>query len=68
MPFAGEFVNAGNMFLEDRLLFGSAYPVRAVAECVETFQRLPFKSEAVKQKILYGNAAKLFRLPQSQMS
>lgn len=65
MPFAGEFVNAGNMFLEDRLLFGSAYPVRAVGECVETFNRLPFKSESIKQKILSGNAAKLFGIPQS---
>lgn len=63
MPFAQEFVNAGNMFLEDRLLFGSAYPVRDIAECVQTFNRLPFKSEDVKQKILYRNAAKLFRLP-----
>jgi predicted TIM-barrel fold metal-dependent hydrolase len=63
MPFAGEFVNAANMFLEDRLLFGSAYPVRAMEECIDTFSRLPFKSEAIKQKILFDNAARLFKLP-----
>lgn len=62
MPFANEFVNAGNMFLEDRLLFGSAYPVRAIDECVETCRGLPFKSKDVLEKVLWRNAAKLFKL------
>jgi len=62
MPFAGEFVNAANVFLDDRLLFGSAYPVRAIDECVKTFDTLPFKNQAIKDRILYGNAAALLNL------
>jgi predicted TIM-barrel fold metal-dependent hydrolase len=62
MPFAGEFVNAANLFLDDRLLFGSAYPVRAIDECISTFNKLPFKSQAIKNRILYDNAAALFGL------
>jgi predicted TIM-barrel fold metal-dependent hydrolase len=59
MPGVQEYVKAANYFLGDRLLFGTAYPVRPVMESVESFNKLPF-DPGVKEKVLYHNAAQLF--------
>jgi len=62
MPGALEYVRAANFFLEDRLLFGTAYPARPLRESVAAFHELPFRDDKVKEKVLYANAASLFRL------
>lgn len=59
MPGSLEYVRAANFFLEDRLLFGTAYPARPLRESVATFQELPFRDDRVRQKVLYTNAAAL---------
>jgi predicted TIM-barrel fold metal-dependent hydrolase len=61
MPGVLEYVKAANYFLGDRLLFGTAYPVRPMVESVRDFDKLPFEP-GVKEKALYHNAAKLFGL------
>jgi hypothetical protein len=60
-PGAHEFIRAARFFLEDRLLFGTAYPSRPLKESLDAFRKweLPPKLEA---KILHDNAARLLRL------
>ena len=57
---AERYVQAANFFLEDRLLFGTAYPVRSLRQSIQQFHRLPFKDDEVKEKVLKHNAKKIF--------
>ncbi len=59
MPGSLEYVRAANFFLGDRLLFGTAYPARPLAESVAVFRELPFRDDELREKVLYSNAAKL---------
>ncbi|MBI2322496.1 MAG: amidohydrolase [Chloroflexi bacterium] len=61
LPGALDYVHAANSFMGDRLLFGSAYPVRPIKESVEAFHRLPLRPELVRP-VLYDNAARLLGL------
>lgn len=55
------YVQAANQFLADQLLFGSSYPFRPIDLSIEDFTRLGF-DEAILDKLLYGNAARLLGL------
>lgn len=56
-----QWVEAANSYLQDRLLFGSAFPVLGVKQTVEGYQKLPYKA-GVLEKVLYKNAARLLRM------
>ncbi|MFH1169147.1 MAG: amidohydrolase family protein [Chloroflexota bacterium] len=56
-----EYVYAANTFLQDRILFGSAFPKRNLKLMVEANQALPFRPE-VAEKYFYKNAARLLGL------
>ena len=58
MPGVQDYVAAANTFMQDRFLFGSAYPLMPLEESVHAFTSL-FSPE-VLPKLLYKNAAKLF--------
>ena len=58
-----QWVEAANTYLQDRMLFGSAYPFLGIKEMVEAYQRLPYKDD-VREKVMYKNAARLLGLPQ----
>jgi predicted TIM-barrel fold metal-dependent hydrolase len=60
-PGAQEFIKAAKFFLEDRLLFGTAYPSRPLKPSVDVFDEWDLP-RALKEKILYKNAARLMRL------
>lgn len=62
MPGARTYVDAANCFLEDRMLFGTAYPTRPLDECVRDFLAMGW-SRPIVDKILYENAARLLGLP-----
>lgn len=47
----------GNTILQDRIFFGSSYPMQPVERAVEEVLALPLK-EAVKEKWLHSNAAR----------
>lgn len=51
----------GNTVLQDRMIFGSAWPMQPVARAVEEIEALPLK-ETVKRKWLHDNAATVLRL------
>ncbi|MEW6266531.1 MAG: amidohydrolase family protein [Thermodesulfobacteriota bacterium] len=51
----------GNSLLQDKILFGTAWPSRPFKESIEEIRALPLKEE-VKRKWLGGNAARLFKL------
>jgi uncharacterized protein len=61
VPGAEPYVAAANSFLADQLLFATAYPARPLQATVEAFDRLPIRDDA-KEKIAYGNAARLLAL------
>jgi len=56
-----KWVEAANTYLQDRMLFGSAYPLMGTKDIVEAYRRLPYK-EGVMEKVLYTNAARLLGL------
>lgn len=61
-PGSSAYVEAANSFLGDQFLFGSSYPFRPIAQSIEDFLQLGFK-ESVIDRLLYANAAALFKLP-----
>ena len=57
---AADYIMAANNFMQDRFLFGTAYPLMPIVDCVSQFKGL-FKPE-VLPKLLYKNAAKLLNI------
>ncbi len=62
MPGHLEWVQAANTFMEDRIVFASAYPFIGTAAAFEGTLRLPFKNDEVREKVMFGNAANLLDL------
>lgn len=58
---ADTYVKGANLFLEDRMLFGTAYPVKDIQETVRDFLGMGWREEIVP-KILWSNAAKLLKV------
>ncbi len=56
-----ELVEAARTVLQDKLLFGSAYPLVEPKKAVRWWRKLPLSDE-VKDKIFYQNAARLIGL------
>lgn len=61
MMCADTYVKGANMFLEDRMLFGSAYPVRDVQDAVADFLKMGWREE-ILPALLWRNAARLLKL------
>jgi hypothetical protein len=61
MPASIAYIQAANIYLEDRMLFGTAYPSRGHADGVRDFHRWPWREE-IKHKVLYSNAATLLKV------
>ena len=59
-PGAQDYAAAANTFMQDRFLYGSAYPLMPIVDCVEHFRKL-FKPE-VLPKLLWKNAARVRKL------
>lgn len=59
LPGQDDYIRAGNFYMQDRMLFGSAYPFTPLS-CVHEF-RESFRPE-VQDKLLYRNAAALLGL------
>jgi len=57
-PGHHKWVEAANTYLQDRMLFGSAYPLMGTQSIVEAYQKLPYR-DGVMEKVMYGNAARL---------
>jgi predicted TIM-barrel fold metal-dependent hydrolase len=60
-PGGSLYVEAAQGYLQDRTLFGTAYPYTPLKDTVERFMRLPFTA-AVRDKLLYKNAQRLLQL------
>ncbi|BBF23521.1 amidohydrolase family protein [Sutterella megalosphaeroides] len=59
VPGWREYVDAANGFLQDRFLFGSAYPLLPFKETVGRYEKL-IPNRAVYEKVMYKNAQALF--------
>ena len=58
MPGTTEWIEAANSHLQDRMIFGSAYPYQGVPEMVNAYLKHPYRPE-VMEKVMYKNAARL---------
>lgn len=61
VPGAEPYTDAANSFLEDQLLFATAYPARPLQPTVDAFAKLPI-NDGAREKIAYANAARLLGL------
>jgi len=61
MPGTTAWVEAANSHLQDRMIFGSAYPYQGVVEMVNSYLKLPYRPD-VLEKVMYRNAARLLGL------
>jgi len=60
-PGTADYVHAANTFMEDRMIYGSAYPVRPLSDSLTTLKSLPL-TESAKRKMLWDNAARLLNI------
>jgi predicted TIM-barrel fold metal-dependent hydrolase len=60
-PGYHKWVAAANTYLEDRMLFGSAYPLMGTCDIVKAYQKLPYR-DGVLEKVMYTNSARLLGL------
>jgi hypothetical protein len=58
LPGGQLYVEAANTYLQDRFLFGTAYPALPLKPAVERFLALPFR-DSVRPKLLHENARRL---------
>jgi predicted TIM-barrel fold metal-dependent hydrolase len=61
MPGRQNYVDAANLFLSSRTLFGTAYPTKPLVESVRDFRDMGWRPEIV-DKILWDNAASLLNI------
>lgn len=61
IPGAAEYIRAANMYIPDRLLFGTAYPSRPLVESVQAFDAWDF-APGVKERVLGLNALRVMRM------
>lgn len=61
LPGLEEYLAAAKGFLQDRFLFGTAYPMAPMVEYCKWFTNLPIPAKAM-EKILYDNAARLLAI------
>lgn len=59
-PGTDAYVDAANRTIGDRLLYGSAYPIRPLKQSLDTFRSLPLEPAAM-EGALWRNAARLLR-------
>lgn len=55
------YTQAAAGYLQDRMLFGTAYPYTPLRDTVDRFMQLPLP-DAVKEKLLFRNARRLLKL------
>ncbi|WP_272699584.1 amidohydrolase family protein [Desulfovibrio sp. Fe33] len=60
-PMASAYVEAANNLISDKIMFASAHPFIDYREQLEKYAALPFEDD-VREKVMYGNAAKLLGL------
>jgi predicted TIM-barrel fold metal-dependent hydrolase len=64
MPGMQDYIDAANGFLQDRFIYGSAYPLAPIQQYAQWFRGLPLKPE-VMHKVTFQNAARLLGLEAS---
>jgi len=62
MPGHLSWVELANTVAPHKILFGSAYPIVGIRELVAGYRALPYRSEEIRDMVMYGNAARLLGL------
>lgn len=61
MPGGNLYVEAANGFMDDQLLFGSAYPFKPLKQGVDDFLHAGLRDD-ILDKVMYQNAARLLKI------
>jgi predicted TIM-barrel fold metal-dependent hydrolase len=59
MPGHTAWVELANTVSPDKVLFGSAYPIIDIPSLVRGYLSLPYRTEEIRNMVMYGNAARL---------
>lgn len=61
VPGCQEYVQAANYILQEKILYGTTYPLISMKDGIQCYQNSGFKPDVLK-KVLYHNAARLLDL------
>ena len=60
------YVDAANGFLQDQIVFGSAYPFIPMKPAVEVYETY-FKNDTIRDKVMYQNALRGLELTENDL-
>jgi hypothetical protein len=61
------FVDAANGFLQNQIVFGTAFPFLPMKPVVDIYLSFPFKDKEIKDKVMYKNALRALKLDESKL-
>jgi predicted TIM-barrel fold metal-dependent hydrolase len=62
-PLSEAYLQAANTMITDKVLYASAHPFVDFKKSLDIYEKLPLRDD-VREKIMYGNAARLLNLPE----
>ncbi len=62
VPGSEDYIQAAKTMLQDKMIFGSSYPIIPIKETAEFVDQQWGLTEEIKEKIFYKNAARLLKL------
>jgi uncharacterized protein len=65
MPGHTAWIELANTVSPDKVLFGSAYPIVDIPALVRAYLALPYRTDEIRNMIMYGNAARLLGIDQT---
>lgn len=62
-PLSDAYLQAANTMISDKVLYASAHPFVDFRKALSIYEKLPLNDD-VREKVMYGNAARLLNLPE----
>lgn len=62
-PLSEAYLQAANTMITDKVLYASAHPFVDFKKSLDIYEKLPLRDD-VREKVMYGNAARLLNLPE----
>ena len=64
-PLSEAYLQAANTMISDKVLYASAHPFVDFRTSLKLYEKLPLRDD-VREKVMYANAARLLKLPESE--
>ncbi len=62
-PLSEAYLHAANTIISEKILYASAHPFVDFKKALGIYEKLPLRDD-VREKVMYGNAARLLNLPE----